>query len=47
MPFREVGEGRIPRIQRGHEQLRGQADDLPEEAFQVACVELCRRIIHK
>ena len=47
MPFRKVIEGRIRRIKRRHEQLRGQAYHLFQKAFQVACVELSRWIIHK
>jgi len=38
---------RVGGIQGGYEQLRRQSDDLSEESFKVAGIELRRRVIHK
>ena len=47
MPFWQVVERWIARIQGRHEQLRGKANDLSQQALQIASIELSCRIIHK
>ncbi len=47
MPVGQARQRRIGRVKRGDEELRGQAHDLPEQALEVARIELRGWVIHK